>query len=160
MIVAQPAAAELRIIKSGLTKPFPAIGDAVVGCRNPADTVHWIDIITGKTWEREIVQDGQRQTLHPSLRDVAIGVRGFFHSYISTGDCWGYDDGDNPCAHAQNATMPIQSRDDGPPRPRLSLCPVGFFGLLSLAAVSPCLLLPPILQGGGTSTVAPYGACP
>jgi hypothetical protein len=61
MHVALPAAAEQRIIQSGLTKPFPAIGDAVVGCRDPADTVHWIEIITGKTWEREIIQDGQRQ---------------------------------------------------------------------------------------------------
>jgi hypothetical protein len=94
MLVALPAAAEQRVIQSGLTKPFPAIGDAVVGCRDPADTVHWIEIITGKTWEREIIQDGQRQILHPSLRDVAIGVRGFFHAYIRTGDCWGYDDGD------------------------------------------------------------------
>jgi hypothetical protein len=61
MLVALPAVAEQRIIQSGLTKPFPAIGDAVVGCRDPADTVHWIEIITGKTWEREIIQDGQRQ---------------------------------------------------------------------------------------------------
>jgi hypothetical protein len=63
MLVTLPAAAELRIVQSGLTKPFPAIGDAVVGCRDPADTVHWIDIITGKIWERELVQDGQSQTL-------------------------------------------------------------------------------------------------
>jgi hypothetical protein len=85
MLVTLPAAAELRIVQSGLTKPFPGIGDAVVGCRNPADTIRWIDIITGKLWERETIQDGQRQTLRPSLRDVAIGVRGFFRAYISNG---------------------------------------------------------------------------
>jgi hypothetical protein len=93
MLVALPAAAETRIVHSGLTKPFPAIGDAVVGCRNAADTAHWIDIITGKLWERQVVQDGQTKTLHPSLRDIAIRVRGFFLAYIRTGDCWGYDDG-------------------------------------------------------------------
>ena len=107
MLVTLPAAAELRIVQSGLTKPFPAIGDAVVGCRNPADTVHWIDIITGKLWEREI-QDGQRQTLHPSLRDVAIGVRGFFHAYISTGDCWGYDNGDEVTIEAHSRWYDIE----------------------------------------------------
>jgi hypothetical protein len=47
MFVALPAAAEQRIIQSGLPRPFPAIGDAVVGCRDPADTIHWIEIITG-----------------------------------------------------------------------------------------------------------------
>jgi hypothetical protein len=53
------------------------IGDAVVGCRDPEDTAHWIEIITGKLFERD-VHDGQDQTLRPSLRDVAIAVRGLF----------------------------------------------------------------------------------
>jgi hypothetical protein len=88
MLVALPAAAEQRIIQSGLPKPFPAIGDAVVGCRDPADTV--------------IIQDRQRQILHPSLRDVAIGVQGFFQAYIRTGDCWGYDDGDKVTIEARS----------------------------------------------------------
>jgi hypothetical protein len=86
-------AAELRIVQSGLTKPFPAIGDAVVGCRDPANTALWIEIITGKLWERE-VKNGQTRTLHPSLRDVAIGIRDFFDAYIRTGECRGYRDGD------------------------------------------------------------------
>lgn len=115
MHVALPAAAEQRIIQSGLTKPFPAIGDAVVGCRDPADTVHWIQIITGKMWEREIIQDGQRQILHPSLRDVAIGVRGFFHAYISTGDCWGYDDGDEVTIEAHSRWYDIDMMCAGDP---------------------------------------------
>jgi hypothetical protein len=80
-----------------------------VGCRDPADTVHWIEIITGKMWEREIIQDGQSQTLHPSLRDAAIGVRGFFHAYISTGDYWGYDDGDGVTIEAHSRWYDIDN---------------------------------------------------
>jgi len=64
-----------------------------VGCRDPANTANWVEIITGKLWERNI-QDGARQTLTPSLGDVATGVRGFFHAYIRTGECSGYEDGD------------------------------------------------------------------
>jgi hypothetical protein len=100
ILVAMPAEAELGTVQSGLTKPYPLIGDAVVGCRDPADTAHWIEIITGKLWERN-VQDGEGQTLPPSLRDVAIRVRGFFHAYIGTGDCWGYEDGDQVTIEAQ-----------------------------------------------------------
>jgi hypothetical protein len=33
---------------------------------------------------------------------MAIGVRRFFHSYISTGDCWGYDDGDKVTIEARS----------------------------------------------------------
>jgi hypothetical protein len=90
----------LRIVQSGLPKPFPSIGDAVVGCHDPANTVNWIDIITGKLWERN-VQDGAAQTLTPSLEDVATGVRGFFHAYIRTGGCSGYEDGDEVTVEAQ-----------------------------------------------------------
>ena len=85
MAVSLPAIAELRTVQSALPKPFPSIGDAVVGCRDPANTLHWIEIITGKLWMRN-VQDHQGQTLSPSLRDVATGVRGFFHAYIRTGE--------------------------------------------------------------------------
>jgi hypothetical protein len=92
-----PAAADVRIVQSKLPKPFPSIGDAVVGCRDPADTSHWIEIITGKLWERKVGD----QILQPSLRDVAIAVRGFFHAYIRTGECWGYDDGDEVTIQAQ-----------------------------------------------------------
>jgi len=95
-----PAVAELRIVQSALTKPFPSVGDAVVGCRDPADTAHWIEIITGKLFERD-VQDGQGQTLRPSLRDVAIAVGGFFHAYIATNECFGYEDGDQVTIEAQ-----------------------------------------------------------
>jgi hypothetical protein len=97
MLVAVPAGAESRTVQSGLTKPFPSIGDAVVGCRDPADTLHWIEIITGKLWERKVGD----QVLQPSLRNVAIAVRGFFHAYIRTGDCWGYEDGDEVTIEAE-----------------------------------------------------------
>jgi hypothetical protein len=100
ILASVPAAAELRIVQSGLPKPFPSIGDAVVGCHDPANTVNWIDIITGKLWERN-VQDGAAQTLTPSLGDVATGVRGFFHAYIRTGGCSGYEDGDEVTVEAQ-----------------------------------------------------------
>jgi hypothetical protein len=100
MTVSLPAIAELRTVQSALPKPFPSIGDAVVGCRDPANTSHWIEIITGKLWMRN-VQDRQGQTLSPSLRDVATGVRGFFHAYIRTGECSGYEDGDEITVEAQ-----------------------------------------------------------
>jgi hypothetical protein len=64
-----------------------------VGCHDPAHTANWVEIITGKLWERT-VQDGARQTLTPSLGDVATGVRGFFQAYIRTGKCSGYEDGE------------------------------------------------------------------
>src|SRR5437016_5473400 len=101
MLTALPAAAELRIVQSALAKPFPYIGYAVVGCRDPANTANWIDIITGKLWERN-VRDGEGRTLRPSLRDVASGVRGFFHAYIRTGVCWGYRDGDEVTIEAKD----------------------------------------------------------
>jgi hypothetical protein len=100
MAVSLPAIAELRTVQSALPKPFPSIGDAVVGCRDPANTLHWIEIITGKLWMRN-VQDHQGQTLSPSLRDVATGVRGFFHAYIRTGECSRYEDGDEITVEAQ-----------------------------------------------------------
>jgi hypothetical protein len=102
MLVSLPAAAELRIVQSALPKSFPSIGDAVVGCHDPANTVDWIEIITGKKWERT-VQDGEIHTLTPSLGDVATGVRGFFHAYIRTGECSPYEDGDEVTveSHAQ-----------------------------------------------------------
>jgi hypothetical protein len=93
MFVSLLSAAELRIVQSGLPKPFPSIGDAVVGCHDPANTARWIEIITGKLWKRT-VQDGESHTLTPSLGDVATGVRGFFHAYIRTGECSAYEDGD------------------------------------------------------------------
>jgi hypothetical protein len=93
MFVSLSAAAELRIVQSALPKPFPSIGDAVVGCHDPANTANWIDIITGKLRQRN-VQYGTSQTLTPTLADVATGVRGFFHAYIRTGECSGYEDGD------------------------------------------------------------------
>jgi hypothetical protein len=74
------------------------IGDAVVGCHDPANTAHWIDIITGRLWERE---DGQGQILAPSLADVATGVRWFFHAHIRTGECSAYEDGDEVTPEAQ-----------------------------------------------------------
>jgi hypothetical protein len=97
MLLALPAAAELRSVQSALPKPFPSIGDAVVGCRDPANTVRWIEIITGKLWERE----GEGHTLRASLGDVATGVRGFFHAYIRTGECSGYENGDEVTIEAQ-----------------------------------------------------------
>jgi hypothetical protein len=100
ILVSLPAAAESRTVQSGLPKPFPSIGDAVVGCRDPANTANWVEIITGKLWERNI-QDGARQTLTPSLGDVATGVRGFFHAYIRTGECSGYEDGDGVTIEAK-----------------------------------------------------------
>jgi hypothetical protein len=100
MFVSLLTAAELRIVQSALPKPFPSIGDAVVGCHDPANTANWIEIITGKLWERN-VQDGQSHTLLPSVGDVATGVRGFFHSYIRTGECAGYEDGDEVTVEAQ-----------------------------------------------------------
>jgi hypothetical protein len=100
MLVSLPAAAELRTIQSALPKPFPSIGDAVVGCHDPANTANWVEIITGKLWERN-VQDGAAKTLTPSLGDVATGVRGFFHAYIRRGECSGYEDGDEVTVEAQ-----------------------------------------------------------
>jgi hypothetical protein len=100
VLVSLAAAAESRIVQSGLSKPFPSIGDAVVGCRDPANTANWVEIITGKLWERT-VQDGARQTLIPSLGDVATGVRGFFHAYIRKGECSGYEDGDEVTIEAK-----------------------------------------------------------
>ena len=44
-----------------------------MGCRDPANTANWVEIITGKLWERNI-QDGASRTLTPSLGDVATGV--------------------------------------------------------------------------------------
>jgi hypothetical protein len=90
-------AAELRIVQSALPKPFPSIGDAVVGCHDPANTANWIDIITGKLWERKV----QDQTLAPSLGDIATGVRGFFHAYIRPGECSAYEDGDEVTVKAR-----------------------------------------------------------
>ena len=98
ILVALPAAAELRTVQSALPKPFPSIGDAVVGCRDPANTANWIEIITGKLWERK---DSKGQTLRPSLGDVATGVRGFFYAYIRTGECSGFGDGDEVTIEAQ-----------------------------------------------------------
>jgi hypothetical protein len=98
VLVALPAGAESRTVQSGLTKPFPSIGDAVVGCHDPADTAHWIEIITGKLWERKI----GNQVLQPSLRDVAIAVGGFFHIYIATSQCFGFEDGDEINVEAQS----------------------------------------------------------
>jgi len=102
MFVSLLTAAELRIVQSALPKPFPSIGDTVVGCHDPANTANWIEIITGKKWERT-VQDGEIHTLTPSLGDVATGVRGFFHAYIRTGECSPYEDGDEVTveSHAQ-----------------------------------------------------------
>jgi hypothetical protein len=97
MLAALPAAAELHTIQSALTKPFPSIGDAVVGCRNPANTANWIDIITGKLWEREV----QGRTLHPSFQDVVFGVQEFFHAYITRRECFGFEDGDQVTIEAQ-----------------------------------------------------------
>jgi hypothetical protein len=54
MLVSLPATAEVRIIQSALPKPFPSIGDAVVGCHDPANTAKWVEIITGKLWERNV----------------------------------------------------------------------------------------------------------
>jgi hypothetical protein len=51
-------------------------------------------------WERN-VQDGESHTLLPSVGDVATGVRRFFHSYIRTGECAGYEDGDEVTVEAQ-----------------------------------------------------------
>jgi hypothetical protein len=100
ILVSLSAAAESRTVQSGLPKPFPSIGDAVVGCHDPANTANWIDIITGKLWERN-VQDGEGHTLTPSLGVVATGVRGFFHAYIRTGECSGYADGDEVTVEAR-----------------------------------------------------------
>jgi hypothetical protein len=100
MFVSLLTAAELRIVQSALPKPFPSIGDAVVGCHDPANTANWVEIITGKLWERN-VQDGAAKTLTPSLGDVATGIRGFFHAYIRTGECSGYEDGDEITVEAQ-----------------------------------------------------------
>jgi hypothetical protein len=69
-----------------------------VGCREPADTAHWIEIITGKPSKSD---ETHGQILPPSLREVAIVVQGFFHAYIATGDCWGYEDGDEVEIEAQ-----------------------------------------------------------
>jgi hypothetical protein len=104
LLVCRPAAAELRIVQSGLPKPFPSIGDSVVGCHDPANTANWIDIITGKLWERK-VQDGESHTLTPSLGYVATGVRGFFHSYIRTGECSSYEDGDEVTSSLTDSGM-------------------------------------------------------
>lgn len=106
MLVSLPAVAELRTVQSGLTKPFPLIGDAVVGCHDPANTADWIKIITGKLWERN-VQDGADQTLTPSLGDVATGVGWFFEAFIRTGECSGYADGNEVTIEAQGARYGI-----------------------------------------------------
>ena len=103
---ASPLTFSLRCSATGqfrrqeLRRPFPSIGDAVVGCRDPANTANWVEIITGKLWERN-VQDGESHILTPSLGDVATGVRGFFHAYIRTGGCSGYEDGDEVTVEAQ-----------------------------------------------------------
>jgi hypothetical protein len=47
ILVSLPAVAELRTVQSALLKPFPSIGDAVVGCHDPANTASWVEIITG-----------------------------------------------------------------------------------------------------------------
>jgi hypothetical protein len=98
VIIAIPAEAEVRTVQSTLTKPFPFIGDAVVGCRDPADTVHWIETSPASYQKTD---DTHGQILRPSLREIAIAVRGFFHAYIATGDCWGYEDGDKVTIEAQ-----------------------------------------------------------
>jgi hypothetical protein len=97
MLVAVPAGAESRTVQSGLTKPFPSIGDAVVGCRDPANTTQWIEIVTGKLWEREV----EGRMLRPSFQDVVTGVQGFFHTYIATSKCFGFEDGDEINIEAQ-----------------------------------------------------------
>jgi hypothetical protein len=104
MLAALPAAAELRTIQSALVKPFPSIGDAVVGCHDPANTASWIGIITGKFWEREV----QGRSLQPSLKDVVTGVRAFFHAYIRTGECFGFEDGDQVTIEAQGRWYDIE----------------------------------------------------
>jgi len=98
MLVSLPAAAESRIVQSAMPKPFPSIGDAVVGCHDAANTANWIDIITGKLWERK---NGEGQTFAPSLREIATGVRWFFQAYIRKGECSGYEDGDEVTIEAQ-----------------------------------------------------------
>jgi hypothetical protein len=115
MLVSLPATAEVRIIQSALPKPFPSIGDAVVGCHDPANTANWVEIITGKLWERN-VQDGAAQTLTPSLGDVATGVRGFFHAYIRTGECSGYEDGNVVTVEAQGHWYDIEMMCVADPR--------------------------------------------
>jgi hypothetical protein len=107
VLASLPAAAESLTVQSGLPKPFPSIGDAVVGCHDPANTINWINIITGKLWERN-VRDGAAQTLTPSLGDVATGIRGFFHAYIRTGECSGYEDGDEVTVEAQGYRYGIE----------------------------------------------------
>ena len=77
VLVALPAGAESRTVQSGLTKPFPSIGDAVADCRDPANT-QWIEIVTGKLWEREV----EGRMLRPSFQDVVTGVQGFFHTTL------------------------------------------------------------------------------
>jgi hypothetical protein len=85
-------------------KPFPSIGDAVVGCRDPANTALWIKIITGKLWQREV----EGRTLLPSLRDVVTEVREFFHVYIATDECFGFEDGDHVNIEAQGRWYDVE----------------------------------------------------
>jgi hypothetical protein len=106
MLVTLPAAAELRIVQSALTKPFPSVGDAVVGCRDPANTALWIKVITGKLWEREV----EGRTFRPSFRDVITGVREFFHVYIATDQCFGFEDGDHVELVAQGRWYDVEMR--------------------------------------------------
>jgi hypothetical protein len=44
----------------------------------------------------------------PSLGDVAIGVRGFFHAYIRRGECSGYEDWDEVTIEAQGRWYGIE----------------------------------------------------
>ena len=111
MLGAQPAADELRIVQSAPPKPFPPIGDAVVGCHDPAHTVHWIKIITGKLWAREF----QGRTLYPSRQDIALGVREFFQVYFRGGDCVGYENGDQVIIEAQSRWHGIDMMCARPP---------------------------------------------
>jgi hypothetical protein len=58
---------------------------------------------------RERAQHGRHNSHStPSLGDVAIGVRGFFHAYIRRGECSGYEDGDEVTIEAQGRWYGIE----------------------------------------------------
>jgi hypothetical protein len=64
----------------------------IMGCRDPANTLLWISIVSGRLYEREVQDGTQRRRIGPTQRDVMNGLEGF-KPLVDHIDCNHYSDG-------------------------------------------------------------------
>jgi hypothetical protein len=123
-IIKLTRAMRLQLLRDGMTRAV--VGDALVGCHDPADTAHWIGIIAGRLWDRE---DGRANsgTFDRGRRDRGPVVL--------------------PCPHPQGRLLGVRGRERG--HTRGPGRPVGIHMICVSAPRLGCNWIPAVdLRGG------------